>query len=89
MIGGDSQVFVHVKGDDAGPVNLLVGYESGQEFVLTRSRGEHEVGLAGHALAISNLLRYGLSRGAAGQSSILENENLERFDSESSDRGRL
>ncbi len=62
MIGADSQIFVHVKGDDAGPVDLLVGHEAGQELVLTRRRGQDEVGLAGHVLPVSDFPRDGLGR---------------------------
>jgi hypothetical protein len=77
MIGIESQVFVHMKGDNPRPVDVPVGYQSGQELILTRSRGKDEVGLTGHMLAFPYFPRDSLRRCSARQGSILEHENLE------------
>ena len=86
MIGVDPQVFVHVEGDDARPVDVLVGDQAGQKLVLAGRGGEDDVGTC-QARAGASAIASATARAAARRPgpAISIDENLERIDRESSD----
>ena len=54
MLRRQTQIFIHVKADDACPVDPLAGHKDGQELVLTGSRREYDASPPSGRLTIEN-----------------------------------
>ena len=85
MVGVDTEVFVHVKGDHALPVDAFVGDEPRQKLVLAGRGGEDDVGLPCFALPGGDRLGHGRGGGMSGQSTRFIDEDFQCLDGEASD----
>ena len=77
MIGGEPEVFIHVKAEHTRPVDIPGRHQARQELVLTGSGREHHVGPPGVFLPAPDRLADGQSRGPSRGRAILVDPNLE------------